>query len=230
MYTNGQYLENNRTWHVEDSPWKANQIANIIRKNHIEPKLIAEVGCGAGSILQELSQKDFLQTSRFLGYDISPQAYKLAKSRQNDRIRFCYGNIFDSNTQDIDILLVIDVFEHVPDYMGFLHQCKAQASYKIYHIPLDIHVSSVIRNSFDQARSQLGHIHYFTAESALSSLRDTGHEILDYRYTNSALDLYKYHPKLQTAIANIPRWLFGKIHLPMTARLLGGYSLLVLTS
>jgi SAM-dependent methyltransferase len=229
MYTDGQYLEHNQTWHVEDSPWKAGHIVNMLAKHHLGPKLVAEVGCGAGAILEELSLKSYLKDTQFAGYDISPQAHELAKQRQNDRIHFHHTDIFQANPENIDVLLVIDVFEHVPDYMGFLRQCRSLATYKVYHIPLDIHVSSVIRNTFEQARHHLGHIHYFTADSALATLRDTEHEIIDYCYTNSALDLFKNHPALKTAIANFPRRLLGQINVALTARLLGGYSLLVLT-
>lgn len=229
MYTNGLYLENNETWHVEDSPWKANQIVKMLAKNHLEPKLVAEVGCGAGAILAELSQKGYLNNTHFIGYDISPQAYELAQQRRTERIQFHHADIFKLAPQGIDVLLVIDVFEHVPDYLGFLRQCQQQAVYKIYHIPLDIHVSSVIRNTFDKARHNLGHIHYFTADSALATLQDSNHEIIDFCYTNSALDLYQHHRTLKTAIANVPRWLLGKVNVSLAARLLGGYSLLVLT-
>ena len=125
--------------------------------------------------------------------------------------------------------MIIDVFEHVPDYLGFVEKCREKATYKIYHIPLDIHVSSVFRNSFLRNRYTIGHIHYFTADSAISALRDTGHEIIDCFYTNGAVGLFKEHPSFKKAIANVPRWLLSKFNLPFTARLLGGYSLLVLT-
>lgn len=51
---------------------------------------------------------------------------------------------------------------------------------------------------------------------------------VDYCYTNGAIDLFKEHPKIKTAAANLPRWLFSKFSVPFTARLFGGYSLLVL--
>jgi hypothetical protein len=100
--------------------------------------------------------------------------------------------------------------------------------YKLYHIPLDINVSAVLRNSLIRHRKTIGHIHYFTAESALATLQDTGHEIVDFAYTNGAIDLFKHHPLVKTAIANGPRWLCAKISTPLAARLLGGFSLLVL--
>ncbi len=48
LYKDGRYLELNPTWHVEDSPWKAKQIFEIIHRNRLQPKSICEIGCGAG--------------------------------------------------------------------------------------------------------------------------------------------------------------------------------------
>ena len=229
IYTDGQYLDATQTWHAEDSPWKARQIKKIIDKNKLQPNSIAEIGCGSGSILDELSKQPDLQHVCFKGYDISPQAIEIAKKLKNERIEFLQEDILsEDNEKQFDILMVIDVFEHVPDYMGFVDKCKAKAKYKIYHIPLDIHVSSVFRNAFIKNRYTIGHIHYFTADSAISTLRDTGHEIIDSFYTNGAFGLFKKHPSIKKAVANMPRWLFSKFSLPFTARLLGGYSLLVL--
>ncbi len=229
IYTSGQYLDVTQTWHAEDSPWKARQIKKIIDKNEIHPRNIAEIGCGSGAILNELSKLPELQGIDFSGYDISPQAIEIAKQLDNKKIEFFQEDLLsEDNATNFDILMVIDVFEHVPDYMGFVSKCKTKATYKIYHIPLDIHVSSVIRNAFIRNRYTIGHIHYFTADSALSTLRDTGHEIIDSCYTNGAFGVFKEHPTIKKALANLPRWLFSKFSLPFTARLLGGYSLLVL--
>ena len=34
-YINGEYLEKNPTWDVEDSPWKAEHILKIINRNKL---------------------------------------------------------------------------------------------------------------------------------------------------------------------------------------------------
>ncbi len=47
MYTDMKYRENNPSWHIEDSPWKANHIHRIIQKHRLEPRTICEVGCGS---------------------------------------------------------------------------------------------------------------------------------------------------------------------------------------
>jgi hypothetical protein len=230
IYVDGKYLEATKTWHAEDSQWKASQIEKIITKNQIYPMSIAEIGCGSGKIIEALSDQDFFEGTDFKGYDISPQSIKLCQQLENDKLRFFLENLLSETNNDyFDILLVIDVFEHVRDYMSFLDQCCLKARYKIYHIPLDIHVSSVLRNKFITSRYDIGHLHYFTAESALSTLKDTGHEILDYCYTDVAIGLYKEHPSAKKAVANIARFLLSKYSVSLAARLFGGYSLLVLT-
>lgn len=229
IYTSGQYLEARPTWHAEDSSWKANQISKIICTNHLQPKSIAEIGCGAGVILYELSKKPHFQDVSCRGYDLSPQAIGLAKQTVSEAVDFYCDDLLSEQNQDrFDILLIIDVFEHIPDYMGFVEKCREKAEYKIYHIPLDIHVSSLLRNGCIASRHTIGHLHYFTAESAVGTLRDTGHEIVDSFYTNGAFDLFQQHPSFKRATANIPRWLFSKLSVPLTARLFGGYSLLIL--
>ena len=226
----GEYLEKNRTWHAEDSAWKARQILRILGKNEIKPNTITEIGCGSGQILEELAREASLENCEFRGYDISPQAIDLCGKRQTGNVAFSKRDILaEDNADHFDLLLVIDVFEHVPDYMGFVEKCRLKANYKVYHIPLDIHVSSVLRGSFVRGRYHLGHLHYFTADSAIATLRDTGHEIVDFFYTSHALALFGKHPSLNRAIANGPRWLLSQLSVPLAARTLGGYSVLALT-
>ncbi|HEY2387456.1 MAG TPA: methyltransferase domain-containing protein [Candidatus Binatia bacterium] len=229
LYTSGRYLETTRTWHAEDSPWKARQILELVGGHRLDPRTIAEIGCGAGAILDELSHKDYFSRARFAGYDISQDAIELARQRTSGNLRFVHGDLLsETNADHFDLLLVIDVFEHVADYLGFLERCRRKAKYKIFHVPLDIHVSSVLRNAFIRGRYTVGHLHYFTAESAIATLKDAGYEIVDYRYTNVATGLFKQHPSVKKAIANVPRWLLSTCSVPFTARVFGGYSLLVL--
>ena len=229
IYTSGQYLESTESWHSEDSAWKAAQISKIIDTNKLEFSSVAEIGCGVGAILSELSNYFKDSAVSFSGFDISPQAIELAKKHETDNVKFKNEDILlEEFNQKFDILLMIDVFEHVPDYMGFLEESKDLAKYKVFHIPLDLHVSSVMRNSFIRGRYTIGHLHYFTAESALAALKDTGYEVKDYCYTNAAVDLFWTHPSLKKAVANIPRWVLSKINVSLSARILGGYSLLVL--
>ena len=227
IYTeeNGEYLNNNLTWHVEDSFWKAKQILKMLNRNPINPKSVAEVGCGAGEILNQLylSMPDDVS---FVGYDISIDAIHLAKQREKERLEFKHENFLKINSK-FDLLLMIDVFEHVDDYLGFLSLCKNKAKNTIFHIPLDISVQGVIRNNLLYSRKAVGHLHYFTKETAIATLIDSGYEIIDCFYTAGSFELQQN--SLKTKIAALPRQLLYKANKDIAAKLLGGFSLLVLT-
>ncbi|PSB04084.1 class I SAM-dependent methyltransferase [Merismopedia glauca] len=226
IYTTGEYIAKNPTWHMEDSSWKAQQILKIIEKNHLQPQTVAEVGCGGGEILKQL-YAEMPKDVTFTGYEISPQAFQLCQQKTQDRLKFKLANIIQEEGKIFDLILCIDVFEHIQDYLGFLQQIKPKTDYHIFHIPLDISVSSVLRSTpILRAREQVGHLHYFTKETALATLKDAGYEIIDYFYTAGSTELNI--SSLKTRIAKFPRNILYRINPDLAVRLMGGYSLLVL--
>lgn len=226
MYDDGTYHENNPTWHEEDSPWKAKQIIKIIEKNRLNPQKICEVGCGAGEILNQLSLY-FGTDKEFFGYEVSPQAYQLCLTKAKPNLTFQLSNLLSEDTEFFDIVLAIAVFEHIEDYFTFLRKLKNKAQYKIFHIPLDLSVQSVLRCSpILKLRRSVGHIHYFTKETALETLNDTGYKVIDYFYTGNTIDLPNRGWK--ASLMKIPRKLAFSINNDLAVRVLGGYSLLVL--
>jgi cyclopropane fatty-acyl-phospholipid synthase-like methyltransferase len=227
IYENGIYFEKNPTWHEEDSPWKAKQIVKILKKNNIAPSSICEVGCGAGEILNCLTNEYDDNKVTFSGYDISPQAFSICSKKERKNLNFFLKDLFDEEQLKFDVTMAIDVFEHIEDYFSFLRKLKVKGSYKVFHIPLDLSVQTVLRGkTIANARSLYGHIHYFTKEIALASLRDTGYEVVDYFYTNSLLELPNL--SVQARLMKLPRKLLFSIHQDLTVRVLGGFSLLVL--
>jgi SAM-dependent methyltransferase len=217
------YMQMTKSWHAEDSPWKANQIIKLIRKNKLTVQSILEVGCGVGEVLYSLNNEMNNQQISFEGYDIASDAIKIAKRKERPNVRF-YCDDLSTISNKYDLLLMIDVFEHVPDYIGFIEACKTKDEYKIFHIPLDIHLSAILRNKLIAARKSVGHIHYFTKETALATLESAGLHIVDYCYTDGA-DVTR---GFKTKLANIPRKLLFPFLPDLTVKLIGGYSLLVL--
>ena len=225
-YFDGAYLAHNPTWHAEHSETKAGWIDQILGHNALQPQTIAEVGCGSGEILVELQKRR--PDARFTGFEISPQAYAICSPKIRQGLDFRLEDLLRTETDRFDLLLAIDVFEHVPDYMGFLKALREKAEYKIFHIPLDLSVQALIRaTSFPILRNQTGHLHYFFKYTALATLRDCGYEIVDWNYTRSSQELPG--KSLRTKIANIPRKLMQLVSEDLSARFFGGYSLLVLT-
>ena len=124
-------------------------------------------------------------------------------------------------------MMAIDVFEHVEDYFGFLRDLKETAEHKIFHIPLDLSVQSVLRSSpLIKSRKSVGHIHYFSKETALETLKDTGYQIIDYFYTSGTLELPNRGWK--ASLLRTPRKIAFAISRDQAARIFGGFSLLVL--
>jgi SAM-dependent methyltransferase len=225
-YTDGEYLEKNPTWHVEDSPWKAENIWRLISKHRLPVKTVAEVGCGAGEILAQLQRK-LPDDCELSGYDISPQSHAMAMQRANERLEFHLADLAEERGVHFDLLLIADLIEHLDDYYGFLRKVKPLGDYTILHIPLDLSAYSVIRSHFlrDQRR-KVGHIHFFSKDIALAGLEEAGFEVLDWFYPTPQRDR-ETRPFRQ----HVLRWL-RKLSYPLNAdlsvKMFGGRSLMVL--
>jgi SAM-dependent methyltransferase len=227
LYSEGAYLEKHPTWHAEDSAWKAGHIKNIISKNRIATGTVLEIGCGAGKILQEL--KTLLDPDTALtGIEISPQAYQMAIADNPQQIKFIKGGFEQLDTSEkYDIVMMIDVFEHVEDYYGFIRDAKPLGSKFIFHIPLDLSVQTVLRSRpLERKRKNLGHIHYFNSVSAVQTLEHAGYKIIDRFYTSSYTDLIQ--KSIKARLMKYPRKFFYSLTPEYTVRIFGGYSLMVL--
>jgi hypothetical protein len=226
MYSDGTYLERNPTWHVEDSPWKAARILTLLRRNRVEPKTICEIGCGAGEILRQL-QTRLGGDCVLCGYEISPQALALAQQRANAKLHFKLGDVATDQGTFFDVMLIIDVIEHLENYFGLLQQVKPKSRYKVLHIPLDLSVQSVLRRGrLLDLRHSVGHIHYFTKDIALQAVVDAGYKIVDYMYTGSGVE--QKGKSIKNGLARLPRRALFAMAPDFAVRLLGGYSLMVL--
>lgn len=224
IYTDGEYLRMNPEWHANESTWKSKHILRILERDRLSPMTIGEVGCGTGEVLRQLQLR---MDSRcvFWGYDISPQAIELSHSRQNERLHCRLGDFNKEKDADFDLLLILDVLEHVEDYFSFLREVKHLSRDKIFHFPLDLSAQSVLRNIPMEHRRLYGHLHYFTKELALQSLVDEGYEVRDWFYAPRRFD---FASGLLEKVIQWPRVLSFAIRPDLTVRVLGGYTLFVL--
>ena len=225
VYVNGEHLARNPDWHVYASAWKARHVLRIMRRHQLSAHTVGEVGCGAGEVLRQL-QSNLTRDCIFSGYDISPQAIELAKSRENPRLHFKMADIFQEPDAYFDLLLILDVVEHVEDYFDFLRRLKPLARDKIFNFPLDLSVQALLRDDgLMMRRRTYGHLHYFTPDLALQSLTDEGYDVVDWFYAPFGVD---FPVGVKGRIMRWPRMLLSAISAGFTARLLGGFSLFVL--
>ena len=226
IYTSGEYHEKHPTWHVEDSPWKAQQILKMMQRNNLNPETVCEVGCGAGEILRQL-QLNMGNMCKFYGYDISPHAIEICQEKANENLIFYLKDITQEKDISYDVILLIDILEHLENYLLFLRNIKSLSQYKIIHFPLDICVQNILRrNQLLIIREQSGHIHYFTKELALQTLKDTGYELMDYFYT-PAFELPASSIKNFLA-RRFPQKILYALNKDLAAQIMGWYPLLVL--
>jgi SAM-dependent methyltransferase len=227
IYKDGEYLKKHPTWHVEESPFKAKYIIEMLRRNNLAPKTICEAGCGVGEVLRQL-QLQMDRDREFWGYDISAQAIEIGRARENDRLHFKLADFGKERGVQFDLLLVLDVVEHLEDYFTFLREVRPQAAHKIFHFPLDLSVQAVLREQGLMTRRELhAHLHYFSKETALQTLKDTGYKLQDYWYLPRSNEI---GPTLLQKAFRIPRAISFAIHQDLAVRVLGGYSLMILAS
>jgi len=217
IYLDGTYLDRVPTWHAGDSRWKAQQCEALLSELGIEPSTICDVGCGAGGVLATL--KDAYPAAELRGFDISPAAIRLA-DQQHGGIQFTVGDVIGR----YDLMLVMDVIEHVEDCFGFTRGLRSHADLVLFNIPLELTCLSLLRNVPMAHRHALGHIHYFTRQTALALLTDSGFEIVASRYIPAVVDFAARDLKSR-AIAGVQRAGF-RLAPDLSMLTVGGYSLL----
>ncbi len=188
----------------------------------LAPKSICDIGCGTAGVLARLQEQ--VPDVQYVGYEPAGEAIELAGARASSI------DIRRTDAQEcrdfFDLILMLDVFEHVEDYVSFIRSFTDKASKFIFHIPLDMSVQAVVRMTpIMEARTKTGHLHYFSKETALATVNDGGYRVLDWGYTNGT-ELPRV--AIKTRLAAIPRRLAYRLHPDFAVRVLGGFSLLVL--
>lgn len=225
-YLDATYLAENPDWDRSDAPWKASQVLSMLKENNLVPNSICEVGCGSGDILACIERA--LPDVELTGYDVSPQASNFWAAHESlSAVKFRLGDFHDINKQQYDVLLMLDVFEHVRDPLTFLELSRTHAKYFVFHIPLDLSAVAVARMSpLLAARQKVGHLHHYTKDLALATLSDAGYFIVNWRYTGAAFNAP--YRSFKTRVAAIARLFVYAINRDFGVRLLGGETLLVL--
>jgi ubiquinone/menaquinone biosynthesis C-methylase UbiE len=202
----------------EDSSWKARHIAAVL--DPLLPQTLCEVQCGAGQVLALLSER---YRANATGYDTSPDAIALA-SDQHPRLRFVVGH--PEGDVHYDVLMLLDVLEHVEDPFTLLRQMRGFAKYFVFHFALDISAQSVLRDGLKRSREQLGHVHQFSRETALALVRECGYRSKEWRYLPWAVE--RRSASLRSKRVHVPRRLFWRLSPTLMSRTIGGVTLLVL--
>lgn len=223
IYTDGEYLKENPSWHTEDSPYKTQLIIDTLTKNKVAFTTCADIGCGAG-LVTELLAKHYTN-KQFSGYELSPDAQPLIEQREKLYNLSYYNNNLLTSDKKYDLVICLDVFEHVEDFFGFLKSLKLKGRRFIFNIPLDMNVMKLVTNGIQYAREEVGHLHYFNYFSAIATLKECGFNV---KSADLSAAFLKIPPRNKRQAAILPvrllSVLFGK---HFAARMFGGVSLVV---
>ena len=187
------------------------------------PGTVAEIGCGAGGILAGL-RAGFPDSVRFEGFDIAPAAIALAAKRETARLAYHCEDLTRSGRR-FDVLLCIDVFEHVENPYEFLRTIRGIAPIIVFNIPLEMHLAGILINHQLWTRRHYGHLHFYTAAVAFETLKECGYAVVSHRYISRLMDLPR---SASEYLFWLPRKALSLFSPEFSARTLGGTSLLVI--
>jgi len=224
-YQSGEYLRHNPTWDSEDAPWKAGLVLDLLRAHGLQPRRMADIGCGSGAVLR-LLQRAFPEA--FLdGFDVAPDAQRFWSGASAPNLRFRIGDFFELAQPGYDLVLALDVVEHLPNSFEFLERLRSYATYHVFHFPLDLSAITVLREKpLLLARRKVGHINYYTKGLVLALLEECGYQVIEARYTGAALGAPRRG--WRTRVASVPRRIAWALNRDWGVRLLGGDTLMVL--
>ena len=228
-YTDGTYLQDNPTWHAEDSAWKLSHVRRALARAKIAaPRTVCDLGCGSGELVKTWARSQ--PKIFFTGYDISPQALFLCQQNAPQNTVFVGGEKIP--TGPFDIALALDVIEHIENEAAWLKNAAAVAQTLVLHIPLELSLYTRLRSSWlDEQRRVVGHVHFYTPRAVEQLLAQQNLRILAWHYTNKYVER---PPQLNSLKSKIGMCVRKVLHALLPRRVaaltVGGYSVMCVVS
>jgi SAM-dependent methyltransferase len=198
IYTSGEYLQNNPTLDVEDTPWKLEKILpaldNFVKDSIVKDITLLDVGGGAGLILKGVS--DYLRERNInvkkYSLDLSKEMLQIQKENNPDMITLLEGGIEKTSFRDkgIDLVLMVDVLEHVSDPVAALKELNRISKYVIFKVPLEDNLYYNMLNFIKRGGlrryiiNKVGHINSYNFAKLRDEIIGYTGQILCYSFMN----------------------------------------------
>jgi SAM-dependent methyltransferase len=200
LYLKDEYLIKNPSLHEEDSPWKVSKIAPLVDTfiNHINKKdeiNLLDVGGGAGLILGAIStyiEKNFGIKVNKYALDLSASMLGVQKQRNPDLKLALNEDICKTSLGDkqMDLVLLIDVLEHVTDPAEALQEIKRISRFSILKVPLEDNLTGRTWNFIKRGAprrdgiEKFGHINSYSFSRLRYQIEKHAGHVLDFYFTN----------------------------------------------
>lgn len=184
-------LEDSRRQHILE--WKAREMAPLVRRSGLQINSAMELGCAEGVVLNGLGAN--LNITTLYGVDLSEIFVEVGQKRY-PHITFL-NQKWEQILQDdlrVDLLLISDFIEHLPDPDLFLDKIMPLAKYFIFKIPLEKCVMISLYQTLGR-RAKIGvdhpsgHLHEYTERQALNLLKAHGYKILQAKSLSTPFEL-----------------------------------------
>lgn len=159
--------------------WKSSNLLNCIKKGQKFDNIL-EVGCAFGELLDIMAKE--LKVSKVFGIDIASSNIKMAQENYPSYI-FFEGTLESLNIQKqfnidkIDIVMLSDIVEHIPNDIEFLKRISSIAKNVVFNLPLE--KSFVTRNRKYGEEDTSGHLRCYDLTKALELINLSGFEIIN---------------------------------------------------
>jgi len=201
LYSRDEYITKHPSLGVEDSLWKVGKIIPLVDKfiDHINKDEInlLDVGGGAGLILNTVStyiENNYRIKVSKHALDLSPEILEIQKGRNPDLRKALNEDIRKTSldNKEIDLTLLIDVLEHVPNPTQALAEVSRISHFVIFKVPLEDNLCSRTWNFIKRGEPRkhaietFGHINaYYFSKLKHQIEKHTG-RLVDFYFTNQS--------------------------------------------
>jgi hypothetical protein len=178
VYNDGTYLKNNPDAHVADSFFKFGQMLPLLEKVPT-PDRTFSIRAGVVGHLVSLYFHHRGVDVRTTAADISTGMLDLQKVNNPFVTEIIVGDTVAAfaGGARYDLVLAIDVFEHMPDYRPALEAIRNGSTWLVCNMPIERNLFDLLRNIYmkdryysEQTRS-IGHLHFFSYRQHLREFR-----------------------------------------------------------
>ena len=221
LYLSGAYLRNNPTLHCEDSAWKAKIICPFLDRflaQHDAPQLkLLDVGGGAGLLLRMIADYLTHKTGRSVVkcvLEYSTPMLEIQKGNNPDLACARQGSIEKTafREKEFDLVLLIDVLEHLPDDRQAMREIRRICNYAIIKIPLEDTLHFRLMNKLRRgaprrhAFESVGHVNCYSVGTYSKAIAESGGSIIFESFTN----IFNYFLRHSSDRSPVVSWQYAK--------------------